>query len=83
MVAFQGDGSLLPASTRRAANSSTQESDNPSAITEWVEVSAVERLALREGWVVARDCRGLIVRRHVAADVAVEVRRKLNEIVLD
>ena len=80
-MAFLGDGSVLPASLNAAAKAESG-GDN-GAQTSVVGVRAVERLVLRTGWLVARDCQGLILRRHVADDVAVQTRQRLNEIVLD
>jgi len=74
-VNLLGDGSVLPAADSVAVTAASGR--------EYLGVTAVQRVALRDGWLVARDCRGLIVHRHVAANVIAQEREKLREILLD
>ena len=73
-----GDGSVLPGSPGSNDAIATAATDG-----EYVSTTATQRVALRDGWLVARDCRGLIVHRHVGAQVVAQEREKLREIVLN
>ena len=46
-------------------------------------VRAVERLKLKAGWLVARDCGGLIVRRHIEPDGATAALDRTSTITLN
>jgi hypothetical protein len=73
------DGSAMRVAQDAAMNVSADEftqDDGPI-------IRAVERLTLRDGWLVARDCGGLIVRRHVQPDVANDALDRTNTITLN
>lgn len=77
-VDLLGDGSLMAASLPlTSVDSLAPGSVQPHGIR------IVERVSLRDGWLVARDCRGLILHRKVAAREAALMRQKLREIVLE
>ena len=57
--------------------------DDDVAQSEAPMVRAVERLKLKEGWLVARDCGGLIVRRHIEPDGATAALDRTSTITLN
>lgn len=58
-------------------------SEDDEALSEGPMVRAVQRLKLREGWLVARDCGGLIVRRHIEPDGATAALDRTSTITLN
>ena len=73
------DGSAL----RVAQDASVNVSDDEITQDGGPIIRAVERVSLRDGWLVARDCGGLIVRRHVQADVANDAMDRTDTITLN
>lgn len=71
------DGSAL------RADVALEGGDDDVAQSEAPMVRAVERLRLREGWLVARDCGGLIVRRHIEPDGATAALDRTSTITLN
>ena len=71
------DGSAL------RADVALEGGDDDVAQSEAPMVRAVERLKLKEGWLVARDCGGLIVRRHIEPDGATAALDRTSTITLN
>lgn len=71
------DGSAL------RADATLEGGDDDVAQSEAPMVRAVERLKLKEGWLVARDCGGLIVRRHIEPDGATAALDRTSTITLN
>lgn len=71
------DGSAL------RADVALEGGDDDVAQSEAPMVRAVERLKLKAGWLVARDCGGLIVRRHIEPDGATAALDRTSTITLN